>query len=80
MCGAPEHSKVSENNEDNGKVALAEKQLSKMKETKKCFSIILELVANNDLIGFKQYVEEDGSDEISFCYGRQNGSKQMGLE
>lgn len=82
MCGAPEHSKVSENNEDNGKVVLAEKQLSKMKETQKCFSILLELAANNDLIGFKQAVEEDGSaiDEISFWYGRQNGSKQMGLE
>lgn len=82
MCGAPEHSRVSEDNEDNGKVALIEKRLSKMKETKKCFSVLLELAANNDLIGFKQAVEEDGSaiDEISVWYGRQNGSKQMGLE
>uniref|UniRef100_A0A0C9RW21 TSA: Wollemia nobilis Ref_Wollemi_Transcript_9867_2934 transcribed RNA sequence n=1 Tax=Wollemia nobilis TaxID=56998 RepID=A0A0C9RW21_9CONI len=85
MCGGPEHSKQdikAVDFEDHGKFTPLEKQPSKVKDSGICFSILLELAANNDLIGFKQAVEEDGSaiDEISFWYGRKSGSKQMGLE
>ncbi|KAF5206509.1 Zinc finger ccch domain-containing protein [Thalictrum thalictroides] len=46
------------------------------------FSLLLELSAGNDLIGFKQSIEEEGLDvdEASFWYGRAIGSKKMGLQ
>ncbi|CBI15944.3 unnamed protein product, partial [Vitis vinifera] len=46
------------------------------------FSLLLELSAANDLIGFRTAVEEEGRDvdEASFWYGRRNGSKKMGFE
>ncbi|XWS71566.1 hypothetical protein CRYUN_Cryun03dG0148800 [Craigia yunnanensis] len=46
------------------------------------FSVLLELSASNDLIGFKSAIEEEGHDidEPSFWYGRRLGSKKMGFE
>ncbi|XP_022730221.1 LOW QUALITY PROTEIN: zinc finger CCCH domain-containing protein 66-like [Durio zibethinus] len=46
------------------------------------FSILLELSASNDLIGFKSAIEEEGQDidEPSLWYGRRIGSKKMGFE
>lgn len=46
------------------------------------FSILLELSASDDLIGFKRAVEEEGYDvdEASLWYGRTIGSKKMGFE
>lgn len=46
------------------------------------FSVLLELAAANDLIGFRTAVEKEGRDvdEASFWYGRRIGSKKMGFE
>ncbi|XWS52981.1 hypothetical protein CRYUN_Cryun11dG0118700 [Craigia yunnanensis] len=46
------------------------------------FSVLLELSASNDLIGFKSAIEEEGHDidEPSLWYGRRMGSKKMGFE
>ncbi|XWS74013.1 hypothetical protein CRYUN_Cryun02cG0179000 [Craigia yunnanensis] len=46
------------------------------------FSVLLELSASNDLIGFKSAIEEEGHDidEPSLWYGRRFGSKKMGFE
>ncbi|KAB2080811.1 hypothetical protein ES319_A05G091800v1 [Gossypium barbadense] len=46
------------------------------------FSVLLELSASNDLIGFKIAVEEGGHDmdEAGLWYGRRLGSKKMGFE
>lgn len=51
-------------------------------ETEDTFVSLLELSANNDIEGFKQFSERDPSsvDEIGLWYGRQKGSKQMVLE
>lgn len=45
-------------------------------------SLLLELAASDDLIGFRRAVEEEGHDfnEASMWYGRRTGSKKMGLE
>ncbi|CAK7331188.1 unnamed protein product [Dovyalis caffra] len=46
------------------------------------FSLLLELSASNDLIGFKRAIEEEGHDvdEPGLWYGRRIGSKKMGFE
>uniref|UniRef100_A0A5B7AW66 C3H1-type domain-containing protein n=1 Tax=Davidia involucrata TaxID=16924 RepID=A0A5B7AW66_DAVIN len=46
------------------------------------FSVLLELSALDDLIGFKTAVEEEGHDvdESSYWYGRRISSKKMGVE
>ncbi|KAK9279258.1 hypothetical protein L1049_012936 [Liquidambar formosana] len=46
------------------------------------FSVLLELAASDDLVGFRSAVEEEGRDvdEISLWYGRRIGSKKMGFE
>ncbi|KAF5751363.1 Zinc finger family protein [Tripterygium wilfordii] len=46
------------------------------------FSLLLELSASDDLIGFKRALEEEGHDinETGFWYGRRIGSKSMGFE
>uniref|UniRef100_A0A5B7ATU2 C3H1-type domain-containing protein n=2 Tax=Davidia involucrata TaxID=16924 RepID=A0A5B7ATU2_DAVIN len=46
------------------------------------FSVLLELSASDDLIGFRTAVEEEGHDvnESSYWYGRRIGSKKMGFE
>ncbi|KAK9168117.1 hypothetical protein Syun_000257 [Stephania yunnanensis] len=46
------------------------------------FSILLELSASDDLIGFKRALEEEGFDidEASCWYGRSIGSKKMGMD
>ncbi|KAA8549417.1 hypothetical protein F0562_001110 [Nyssa sinensis] len=46
------------------------------------FSVLLELSALDDLVGFKTAVEEEGHDvdESSYWYGRRIGSKKMGFE
>eukprot|EP01018_Ginkgo_biloba_P032691 Gb_38616 [translate_table: standard] len=82
MCGGPEHSKSTGPNEDDSSVKMGEIQSNKAKEVSESRSSLLELAANNDLIGFKQAMEEEGSkiDEANFWYGRQNGSNQMGWE
>ncbi|MBA0734174.1 hypothetical protein Gogos_018117 [Gossypium gossypioides] len=43
------------------------------------FASLLELAANNDVEGFKQWIEHDpfSVDEVGLWYGRQKGSKQM---
>ncbi|KAL9398390.1 hypothetical protein Peur_007351 [Populus x canadensis] len=48
-------------------------------ETEDTFASLLELAANNDVEGFKQFIERDLScvDEIGLWYGRKKGSKQM---
>ncbi|XP_011033310.1 PREDICTED: zinc finger CCCH domain-containing protein 30-like [Populus euphratica] len=48
-------------------------------KTEDAFASLLELAANNDVEGFKKYIECDPScvDEIGLWYGRQKGSKQM---
>ncbi|EEF36773.1 zinc finger CCCH domain-containing protein 66 [Ricinus communis] len=45
-------------------------------------SILLELSASNDLIGFKRAIEEEGRDvdEPGLWYGRRIGSRKMGIE
>ncbi|XAR58907.1 hypothetical protein NMG60_11014481 [Bertholletia excelsa] len=45
-------------------------------------SVLLELSASDDLIGFRAAVEEEGHDldKSSFWYGRRIGSKRMGFE
>ncbi|OAY38402.1 zinc finger CCCH domain-containing protein 29 isoform X2 [Manihot esculenta] len=47
----------------------------------KC-SVLLELSASDDLVGFKSEIEEKGLDvdEASYWYGRRIASKKMGLE
>ncbi|KAJ4725572.1 Zinc finger CCCH domain-containing protein [Melia azedarach] len=46
------------------------------------FSILLELTASDDLVGFKTAIEEEGHDidEPGLWYGRRIGSKIMGFE
>ncbi|KAI3446463.1 hypothetical protein Pfo_003128 [Paulownia fortunei] len=46
------------------------------------FASLLELAANNDLEGFKNYVDREPSsvDEVGLWYGRQKGSNQMVLQ
>lgn len=86
MCGGPEHfnprvvydSRAAGFDEENS-VRVGEKRDSSVKEMAEyCSPALLELAANNDLIGFKQAVEAGGSsvNEISLWYGRQVGSGQ----
>eukprot|EP00252_Welwitschia_mirabilis_P019986 TRINITY_DN4789_c0_g1_i1.p1 TRINITY_DN4789_c0_g1~~TRINITY_DN4789_c0_g1_i1.p1 ORF type:complete len:765 (-),score=110.86 TRINITY_DN4789_c0_g1_i1:713-3007(-) len=81
MCGGPEHLKPACPTEEADKGKMIENQLSKLAEMSEC-SNLHELAANNDVIGFKKAMEEEGSkiDEVSVWYCRQNGSKQMVLE
>lgn len=46
------------------------------------FSVLLELSASDDLIGFRRAIEEEGRDidELGMWYGRRIGSKKMGFE
>ncbi|XP_044482378.1 zinc finger CCCH domain-containing protein 66-like [Mangifera indica] len=46
------------------------------------FSILLELTASDDLLGFKIAIEEKGHDidEPGLWYGRKSGSRKMGFE
>ncbi|XP_012086112.1 zinc finger CCCH domain-containing protein 30 isoform X2 [Jatropha curcas] len=48
-------------------------------ETEDTFASLLELAANNDVEGFKRWIERDPLcvDEVGLWYGRQKGSKQM---
>ncbi|XP_057488037.1 zinc finger CCCH domain-containing protein 30-like [Actinidia eriantha] len=51
-------------------------------ETDDTFASLLELAANNDVEGFKRFIERDlaGIDEIGLWYGRKKGPKHMVLE
>ncbi|PIN16696.1 CCCH-type Zn-finger protein [Handroanthus impetiginosus] len=51
-------------------------------DTEDAFASLLELAANNDLEGFKKYVDREPSsvDEVGLWYGRQKGSNQMVLQ
>lgn len=51
-------------------------------ETEDAFASLLELASNNDLEGFKKYIDREPSsvDEVGLWYGRQNGSSQMVLQ
>ncbi|KAL7197383.1 hypothetical protein ACSBR2_020007 [Camellia fascicularis] len=51
-------------------------------ETEDTFASLLDFAANNDVEGFKRYIERDlsGIDEVGLWYGRRKGSKQMVLE
>lgn len=80
MCGGPEHSKarvvydsrVGGSDEENG-VRVGEKRDRIMKEmVESCSPALIELVANNDLIGFKQALEEGklSVNQRSLWYGR----------
>lgn len=84
MCGGPEHLKPA-SPRTKGKESntnMADSHSNKVKEISESCSNLHELAANNDLIGFKKAMEEDGSkvDEVNFWYCRQNGSNQMVLE
>ncbi|XP_057860280.2 zinc finger CCCH domain-containing protein 30 [Cryptomeria japonica] len=84
MCGGPEHLKPASPH-TKGKESntnMADSHSNKVKEISESCSNLHELAANNDLIGFKKAMEEDGSkvDEVNFWYCRQNGSNQMVLE
>lgn len=91
MCGGPEHfkprvvydSRVADFDEENG-VGAGEKPDSLVKEmAEPCSPALLELAADNDLVGFKQALEEGGLsvDERSLWYGRQIGfGQKMVLE
>ncbi|KAJ7964198.1 Zinc finger CCCH domain-containing protein [Quillaja saponaria] len=59
-----------------------EGQYGKHEVTDNKFSVLLEFSALNDLIGFKNAVEQEGHhvDEVSLWYGRRVGSKKMGFE
>ncbi|XVF37177.1 hypothetical protein REPUB_Repub19eG0123600 [Reevesia pubescens] len=48
-------------------------------ETEDTFASLLELAANNDVEGFKRFIEHDpsGVNEVGLWYGRQKDSKQM---
>ncbi|XVF02184.1 hypothetical protein REPUB_Repub04eG0154100 [Reevesia pubescens] len=48
-------------------------------ETENTFASLLELAANNDVEGFKRFIEHDpsGVNEVGLWYGRHKGSKQM---
>lgn len=48
-------------------------------ETEDTFASLLELAANNDFEGFKQFMDNgfSGGNEVGLWYGRQKGSKQM---
>lgn len=48
-------------------------------ETEDAFTSLLELASNNDVEGFKKYIDREPSsvDEVGLWYGRQNGSSQM---
>ncbi|GMJ10767.1 tandem zinc finger protein 9 [Hibiscus trionum] len=54
----------------------------KLDRVPKKFSSLLELSASNDLVGFKNAIEEEGHDidEPSLWYGRRIGSRKMGYE
>eukprot|EP00252_Welwitschia_mirabilis_P006509 TRINITY_DN1739_c0_g1_i2.p1 TRINITY_DN1739_c0_g1~~TRINITY_DN1739_c0_g1_i2.p1 ORF type:complete len:774 (-),score=144.47 TRINITY_DN1739_c0_g1_i2:736-3057(-) len=82
MCGGPERLKPANPHEEAGKGKRSENQPNKVSQMQESCTSLHELAANNDLIGFKKAMEEDGSkiDEISLWYGRQNGSNQMVLE
>lgn len=91
MCGGPEHfkprvvydSRVADFDEENGVIA-GEKRDSIVKEmAESCSPALLELAADNDLIGFRQVLEEGGLNvnERSLWYGRQIGfGQKMVLE
>ncbi|XP_052173253.1 zinc finger CCCH domain-containing protein 30 [Diospyros lotus] len=51
-------------------------------KTDDTFASLLELAANDDVEGFKRFIEHDlsGIHEVGLWYGRQKGSKQMVLE
>jgi hypothetical protein len=61
---------------------VMESELEKREGLQPSFSLLLELAACDDLIGFKSVVEEEGHDvdEASLWYGRRIGSKKMGFE
>ncbi|KAL5580733.1 hypothetical protein UlMin_013175 [Ulmus minor] len=61
---------------------IMEGELEKQEGLRCNVSVLLELSASDDLIGFKRAVEEEGHDidEASFWYGRRLGSKKMGFE
>ncbi|GMI97179.1 tandem zinc finger protein 9 [Hibiscus trionum] len=54
----------------------------KVDRVPKKFSLLLELSASNDLVGFKTAIEEEGRDidEPSLWYGRRIGSRKMEYE
>ncbi|KAL9234777.1 hypothetical protein vseg_009605 [Gypsophila vaccaria] len=74
MCIAPEKA--------NSDLPLLDVQMEESNETKVSFSSLLELVADNDVEGFKEYIELNPSavDEVGMWYGRQVGGKGMVLE
>uniref|UniRef100_A0A0D6QYQ8 C3H1-type domain-containing protein n=1 Tax=Araucaria cunninghamii TaxID=56994 RepID=A0A0D6QYQ8_ARACU len=84
MCGGPEHLKpASPHSKGKGSdMKMADSHSDKVKEISESCSSLHELAANNDLIGFKKAMEEEGSkvDEVNFWYCRQNGCNQMVLE
>lgn len=61
---------------------VMEGELEKQEGLRYNSSVLLELSASDDLVGFKSAVEEEGHDidEASLWYGRRIGSKKMGFE
>eukprot|EP00252_Welwitschia_mirabilis_P020614 TRINITY_DN5087_c0_g1_i1.p1 TRINITY_DN5087_c0_g1~~TRINITY_DN5087_c0_g1_i1.p1 ORF type:complete len:798 (+),score=128.98 TRINITY_DN5087_c0_g1_i1:341-2734(+) len=88
MCGGPVHSKpnviceANANSDFESHAKGHEKQSFKLKEIGSVCSILLELAAGNDVIGFKQSLQENilKIDEASYWYGRKYGANGMTLE
>jgi hypothetical protein len=90
MCGGPEHPKATSVcdttttslQEKDNDVAVVDKKSCKIKVVGKIYSILLELAAENDLLGFQQAANENVLNiyEASFWYGRKHGTSQMVLE
>uniref|UniRef100_A0A0C9S9W3 TSA: Wollemia nobilis Ref_Wollemi_Transcript_5835_3235 transcribed RNA sequence n=1 Tax=Wollemia nobilis TaxID=56998 RepID=A0A0C9S9W3_9CONI len=86
MCGGPEHPKPSGGCE-TGTITPPENVnnstwVDKLKNVENVYASLLELAANNDLIGLKQMLKDDvlKIEEASFWYGRKHGCNQMVLE
>ncbi|KAJ6385311.1 hypothetical protein OIU77_028482 [Salix suchowensis] len=87
MCSCPEKSAESPSTPTPTPSTVENTPISKEMicltvETEDSFSSLLELAANNDVEGFKRFIEQDASSikEAGFWYGRRKGSKQIVLD
>ncbi|KAL9371398.1 hypothetical protein Peur_036538 [Populus x canadensis] len=85
MCSGPEKSAESPSTSTPSTVensSITKEMNCLTVETEDSFSSLLELAANNDVEGFKRFIEQDASSikEVGFWYGRQKGSKQIVLD
>ncbi|KAG5238480.1 zinc finger CCCH domain-containing protein [Salix suchowensis] len=85
MCSCPEKSAESPSTPTPSTVEntpISKEMICLTVETEDSFSSLLELAANNDVEGFKRFIEQDASSikEAGFWYGRRKGSKQIVLD